>query len=143
MNEPFFAPEPIVEDSVDTSSLTYSLVPTTDHIVIEFNGEIVADTTHAIVVFENGERPVYYIPPEDVSVAALTPNKRTSVCAWKGVAQYYNLEVGNCISPTAAWCYPEPQAAAVEIRHYVAFYPHRIDRCIVNGLVVVGTPVEP
>ncbi len=105
MNEPFFAPDPIVEDSVDTSSLTYSLVPTTDHIIIEFNGEVVAETTRAVVVFENGAQPVYYFPPEDVAVETLTSNKRTSVCAWKGVAQCYNLEVGNCISPTAA-CRP-------------------------------------
>ena len=122
------------------STATRSLVPSSDHVVIEFNGMTIADTTRAIVVFESGTPPVYYFPPEDVAVDALALNERTSVCAWKGVARYYNLVVGNCISPLAAWCYPEPLAEAQAIQHYVAFYPHRIDRCIVNGLVVIGDP---
>ena len=122
------------------STRTRSLVQTTDRILLEFNGTAIADTTRAIVVFESGIPPVYYIPPEDVAVEALAPNDRTSVCAWKGVARYYNLVVGNCISPAAAWCYPEPTEEASEIRHYIAFYPHRIDRCSVNGLVVIGDP---
>jgi uncharacterized protein (DUF427 family) len=147
MNEPFFAPdeapEATHEDTVDTTTtLKRSLVPTTDHIVIEFNGKTIADTTNAIVVFETGIPPVYYFPPEDVAVEALSLNKRTSVCAWKGIARYYNLDVENCISPAAAWCYPEPEPEAQAIRHYVAFYPHRIDRCTVNGLVIIGGPVE-
>lgn len=130
----------IADDQPIESTHTRSLVPTTDHIVIEFNGTAIADTTRAIVVFERGIPPVYYIPPEDVAVEALALNDRTSVCAWKGVARYYNLVVGNCISPAAAWCYPEPKGEANEIRHHIAFYPHRIDRCTVNGLVVIGDP---
>jgi len=141
MNEPFFAPESILDDT--TSTLRRSLVPTTDHIVVEFNGKTIADTTNAIAVFETGMEPVYYFPPEDVTVEALGLNKRTSVCTWKGVARYYNLDVDHCISPAAAWCYPEPEPEAAAIRHYIAFYPHRIDRCIVNGHVVLGAPIEP
>jgi uncharacterized protein (DUF427 family) len=144
MNEPFFAPDPILDDTPDTTStLKRSLVPTTDHIVVEFNGKTVADTTNAVAVFETGMEPVYYFPPEDVAVEALGLNKRTSVCVWKGVARYYNLDVDNCISPAAAWCYPEPEPEAAAIRHYIAFYPHRIDRCIVNGHVVIGALIEP
>ncbi|HVL24091.1 MAG TPA: DUF427 domain-containing protein [Thermomicrobiales bacterium] len=141
MNEPFFAPESILDDT--TSTLRRSLVPTTDHIVVEFNGKTIADTTNAIAVFETGMEPVYYFPPEDVTVEALGLNKRTSICPWKGVARYYNLDVDHCISPAAAWCYPEPEPEAAAIRHYIAFYPHRIDRCIVNGHVVLGAPIEP
>lgn len=150
---PAFHPEKIMqnaylpdEQAVDTATattLTRSLVPTTDHIVIEFNGAKIADTINAIVVFEGGHPPVYYIPPEDVAVDSLALNERTSVCSWKGIARYYNLVVGNCISPAAAWCYPEPMDEAIDIRHHVAFYPHRIDRCIVNGLVVIGDPNVP
>ena len=130
----------IPKEQAFESTQTRSLVPTTDHVVIEFNDAVIADTQRAIVVFESGAQPVYYVPPEDVAVEALAPNDRTSVCAWKGVARYYNLVVGNCISPAAAGCYPGPTEEASAIRHYIAFYPHRIDRCTVNRLVVIGDP---
>jgi uncharacterized protein (DUF427 family) len=139
MNEPIYQGDNIPEPP---ETLKRSLVPTSDRVVIEFNGKIIADTTHAIVVFETGIPAVYYIPPEDIAVESLVNNKRTTVCSWKGVARYYNLEVDNCISPAAAWCYPEPEPEAAAIRHHVAFYAHRIDRCIVNGHVVIGAPVE-
>jgi uncharacterized protein (DUF427 family) len=143
MNEPYISPETTIEETPGTpSTLKRSLVPTTDHIVIEFNGKTIADTTNAIVVFETGCPPVYYIPPEDIAVEALALNKRTSICSWKGVARYYNLDVDHCISPAAAWCYPEPEQEAAAIRHHIAFYPHRIDRCIVNGLVIIGEAGE-
>ena len=144
MNELFTPFDSTYDDTIDPSTtIARSLVPSTDHVVIEFNGKVVADTRQAIVVFETGKQPVYFIPPEDVSVESLVLNKRTSVCPWKGVARFYNLEVDNCISPTAARCYPEPEPEAAEIRHYLAFYPHRIDRCVVNGLVVAGPSVGP
>jgi uncharacterized protein (DUF427 family) len=144
MNEPQFSLENINEEPLGTpSTLKRSLVPTTDHIVIEFNGKTIANTSNAVVVFETGCPPTYYIPPEDIEVESLALNKRTSICAWKGVARYYNLDVDNCISPAAAWCYPEPEPEAAAIRHHIAFYPHRIDRCIVNGLVIIGEAGEP
>ena len=45
-----------------------------------------------------------------------------SVCPWKGTASYYSIRVGDAENVDAAWFYPEPKAAAEEIRDRVAFW---------------------
>ena len=43
-------------------------------------------------------------------------------CPWKGEASYYSIEVDGIINPDAAWYYPKPQGAAIEIKDRVAFW---------------------
>ncbi|MEW5960885.1 MAG: DUF427 domain-containing protein, partial [Chloroflexota bacterium] len=45
-----------------------------------------------------------------------------TVCPWKGVASYYDLEVDGQINRGAAWYYPELKPAARNIKDYVAFW---------------------
>ncbi|GAB4146160.1 MAG: hypothetical protein Fur0021_04020 [Candidatus Promineifilaceae bacterium] len=46
---------------------------TPQRIRVIFNGEVIADTTRAKRVLETASPPTYYIPPEDVQMARLTP----------------------------------------------------------------------
>ena len=41
---------------------------------------------------------------------------------WKGTASYYDVEVNGKRNAGAAWFYPEPKAAAKQIKGYVAFW---------------------
>jgi uncharacterized protein (DUF427 family) len=45
-----------------------------------------------------------------------------TVCGWKGTASYYTLVVNGARNVDAAWCYPEPKAAAANIKGMVAFW---------------------
>jgi uncharacterized protein (DUF427 family) len=103
------------------------------HIQVIFNGLTLADTRRAVRVLETSQAPVYYLPPEDVLLSRLDPAEEVTLCEWKGLAHYYDLVVGDRTAKHAAWTYPEPAAGYELIRGYLAFYPQRMDRCLVDG----------
>ncbi|MEN9214672.1 MAG: DUF427 domain-containing protein [Gloeomargarita sp. DG02_3_bins_56] len=63
-----------------------------------------------------------YFPPETVNMQYLQPSPTHTTCGWKGVASYYTITVNGKENKDAAWYYPEPKAAANNIKGYVAFW---------------------
>jgi uncharacterized protein (DUF427 family) len=82
-----------------------------------WNDTVIAESTDTVVVEGN-----HYFPPASVNVAFLKPSATTTVCGWKGTANYYTLDVNGSLNPDAAWYYAEPKDAAKEIRGRVAFW---------------------
>lgn len=82
-----------------------------------WNGEIIAESERCIVVEGN-----YNFPPEDVRFDYLRPSSSHSLCFWKGLASYYDIEVQGVRNANAAWYYPSPTFLARRIKHYVAFW---------------------
>ena len=109
---------------------------TTSRVVVEFGGEVVADTRSAIRCLETSHPPAFYIPPADVRSEFLVASERTSYCEWKGEARYVSLRAGGRIAENAAWYYAQPSAGYHELAGYYAFYPQRVDRCSVDDEVV-------
>lgn len=64
----------------------------------------------------------HYFPPAAVKREHLRPSETHTICSWKGTASYYDLVVGDQVNRDAAWYYPDPKAAAAEIKDYVAFW---------------------
>jgi uncharacterized protein (DUF427 family) len=116
------------------------LEPSDRLVRVIFNGEVVAETRKALRVLETSHPPVYYIPPEDIKTKFLERSSRSSFCEWKGRARYHSLKVGDRRSPDAAWSYPDPIKDFESIRDYLAFYPSRVDECIVDSEVVRSQP---
>jgi uncharacterized protein (DUF427 family) len=82
-----------------------------------WNGAVIAESDATVVVEGN-----HYFPIEAVRAEVLKPSATTSRCAWKGTASYYSLDVDGAQNKDAAWYYPEPLPAAVEIKGRVAFW---------------------
>ncbi len=82
-----------------------------------WNDKVIAQSNETIVVENN-----HYFPLESVKSEYLEPSKTQTVCPWKGLASYYNLQVDGEKNNDAAWYYPEPKPAAREIQNYVAFW---------------------
>lgn len=82
-----------------------------------WNGEVVAESDDIVTVERNA-----YFPLAAVKPGLLQPSRHTSVCPWKGTASYYSLAVGGAVNENAVWFYPEPKAAAAEIKGRVAFW---------------------
>ncbi|GAC1498105.1 MAG: DUF427 domain-containing protein [Vulcanimicrobiaceae bacterium] len=64
----------------------------------------------------------HYFPPDSIKSEYFKASQTHSVCPWKGTANYYTLEVDGTQNPDAAWYYPQPKEAAIEIANHVAFW---------------------
>ena len=82
-----------------------------------WNGELIASSDDIVKLEGNA-----YFPADSLVTANLRPSSHTSLCSWKGTAQYYDLVVGEAINANAAWFYPEPKAEAASIKGRVAFW---------------------
>ncbi len=83
----------------------------------EWNNQTIAESDDTIVIENN-----HYFPLQSVKNEYLKPSSTHSTCPWKGLASYYILDVNGKQNPDAAWFYPEPKDAAVQIKNYVAFW---------------------
>jgi len=82
-----------------------------------WNGTVIAESENTVELEGN-----QYFPPQSLHREYLKPSKTTSQCPWKGTASYYDVEVGGQRNADAAWYYPEPSAAAQQIKNHVAFW---------------------
>ena len=82
-----------------------------------WNGTVIAESNDTVVVEGN-----HYFPRDAVHSSFLVPSNKTTVCGWKGTANYYSLEVNGAKNADAAWYYAEPKDAAKEIAGRVAFW---------------------
>jgi uncharacterized protein (DUF427 family) len=78
---------------------------------------VLAESDDVVVV--EGNR---YFPPDAIHWEYFKHNSQTTVCPWKGTANYYDIEVNGKKNPAAAWYYAEPKPAASQIRGRVAFW---------------------
>jgi uncharacterized protein (DUF427 family) len=82
-----------------------------------WNGAVIAESEETVVVEGN-----HYFPPSSVDQRYLRPSSNHTVCAWKGLASYYDVVVGDQVNRDAAWHYPEPRSAASGIKDRIAFW---------------------
>jgi uncharacterized protein (DUF427 family) len=96
---------------------------TSRHVVVRVAGEVVADSTRTLMLFEAGLPPRFYFPPEDVRRDLLEPTDSTSVCAYKGFASYWSL--GD--EADLVWTYRDPHHDALRVKDMLAFWDERVD----------------
>jgi len=82
-----------------------------------WKGTVIASSDDIVTVEGNA-----YFPPEALRSACFRPSSHRSICGWKGEAHYYDVVVDDQVNANAAWFYPDPKAAAAEIRGRVAFW---------------------
>jgi uncharacterized protein (DUF427 family) len=109
------------------------LVRSDELVVVRHAGVELAATTRSWRVLETSQPPGYYLPRDDVAMEYLQPNPRSTWCEWKGRASYWDIVIGDLVEATAAWSYEEPTSPFAEITGYLAFYPQRVDECLVDG----------
>ena len=82
-----------------------------------WKGAVLAQSDRTVVLEGN-----YYFPTDSVNKEFLRPSETHTVCSWKGTASYHSLEVNGEKNADAAWYYPEPSAAAAQIKDRIAFW---------------------
>ena len=91
---------------------------------------VIAKTTAAFRVLETASPPTFYIPTDDIDMEQLVATPGSSICEWKGMAQYWALAREPALP--IAWSYLQPRPRFDRIQRHVAFYPGRIE-CHVDG----------
>lgn len=46
---------------------------------------------------------------------------------------YFTVKHGERTAPDGVWSYPDPNEANAPIKDHLAFYPHKMDACLVDG----------
>jgi uncharacterized protein (DUF427 family) len=116
-----------------TADHPITITPTDGRVKVRVNGEIVADSRHALTLQESTYPAVQYIPFADVNQALLRRTDTATYCPFKGDASYYSvISLAGVAVDDAIWTYEQPYDAVAEIAGHVAFYPDKADITVEN-----------
>jgi uncharacterized protein (DUF427 family) len=119
------------------------LEPSPRRVRVNFNGEVVADSTNAHLLFETKHLPVYYFPPGDVRLDLMAPTEHHTFCPYKGKASYRTVRVGDRVAENAVWGYPDPYDEVPALAGLVAFYWDRVDHWYEEDEEIFVHPRDP
>lgn len=88
-------------------------------------GEQVASSADVIRVDEDGHRPRYYFPRDDVRMDLLERLEKTTSCPFKGNGHYFTIRVGDTSVNEAAWSYDDPYDEHQDLRDRIAFHDEK------------------
>jgi uncharacterized protein (DUF427 family) len=117
--------------------------PSPRRVRVELNGQTIADSSNAHLLFETRHLPVYYFPRADVRFDLLTPTEHYSFCPYKGTASYWSIKAGQRVAENAVWGYPEPFEEVGAIKDFVAFYWDRVDHWYEEDEEIFVHPRDP
>lgn len=82
-----------------------------------WNGAVIAESNDTVLLEGN-----HYFPFDSINQAFLRESTHTSTCGWKGLANYYSIDVNGKVNTNAVWIYRDPKTAAAEIKGHVVFW---------------------
>jgi uncharacterized protein (DUF427 family) len=92
------------------------------HVRISVDGEVVAESSSPVLLFETGLPMRIYLDPADVKVPLASTPTRT-LCPYKGHASYWTLGAHQDI----AWTYEDPLPDVLPIKGRIAFFDEKVD----------------
>jgi uncharacterized protein (DUF427 family) len=106
-----------------------STQPSSAHVVVKYDGQVIADTRNAVEMHETHEGHVvapvvYYLPRKDARMERLERTSHQTQCPFKGSASYYSLKEG---PENAVWSYEQPYDETLAIKELLAFYPDKFE----------------
>jgi uncharacterized protein (DUF427 family) len=97
------------------------------HVRILLEGELLAESTRPMALFESNLPPRWYLPREDV-VAELEPTDTVTRCGYKGQASYYAVRLGSGETVRdLVWTYEDPLEETGRIKDLLCFFNERVD----------------
>jgi uncharacterized protein (DUF427 family) len=137
-------PIPIIPINGQESVWDYPRPPRLEHvgqrIEITFAGTRIVEAPECFRVLETSHPPVYYISPAFVASGVLQSAAGSSICEWKGRADYFDVIANGKVAAKAAWRYVASTGSFAPIAGHVAFYAGPMDRCTVGGEIVTPQP---
>jgi len=82
-----------------------------------WNDVVIAESDDTVEVEGN-----HYFPFDSIKQEYFKKTELTTFCGWKGMANYYSVDVNGKINKDCAWYYAEPNDAESKIKGMVAFW---------------------
>jgi len=114
------------------------ILPSSAEVRVELDGEVIAESGRAMVLFETGLPARYYLPKTDARQDLLVSSTTETGCPYKGTATYYSIDTGARRVDDAVWCYPAPLPESIRVAGLLSFDPRKDDLRI----TVDGEPLE-
>ena len=96
---------------------------TSRHLLVRHAGQVIADTTRPLALYESGFAPRWYVARADVVDSALAPVEFQTFCPYKGVCSYY--DIGD--ARHAGWSYQDAWPEVGAVAGYVSFEPDLVE----------------
>jgi len=123
----------------DNHSIT--IRPAGQSVQVHYAGHVIADSSRALLMEEDGYPTRVYIPPADIRTEVLHRSDTHTRCPYKGEATYYDLSVEGKVSRDAIWTYEAPCPAVAPIVGHFAFHESRVERIVFTP--PAAQPTEP
>ncbi len=94
---------------------------TSRHVVVRCGDTILAESTRPMLLSETGLPNRYYLPADDVRGDLLVSSTTTSVCPYKGEANYWSFRDGDRTIADVAWGYHQPLDEAARVADHRCF----------------------
>ena len=117
--------------------------PTARHIRAELNGEVIADSTNAMLMRESPYELSYFFPLEDVKIEFLEETDFSKESRVRGPSQHWNVRVGDRVAENAAFTYPTQPADRPDFTGYIAFDWGAMDHWYEEAEEVFVHPRDP
>ena len=82
-----------------------------------WKGVVIAESDNTEIVDGN-----HYFPIDSINRDYFRECEKTTVCGWKGTANYYDVVIDGNTNAGAAWYYADPKPEADNIKGHVAFW---------------------
>jgi uncharacterized protein (DUF427 family) len=109
-----------------------------ERVQVSVDGETIADSADVIRVDEDGFPARYYFPRQDVSMDRLEPSAMTSECPFKGMARYFDLNVGGQRIKDAVWSYEDPYDEHGALKERLAFFDDKVPKMEIGSRTADG-----
>lgn len=125
---PFMPPlDKVTQYAFEPGYVIFTL-PAPKRVRVVAGGHTVADSTHALMLFESDHIPIYYFPIEDVRMDLFEDGTLTHEAPYKGTARHYSLKDADGRYDDIMWHYDKPVEGCPDISGHVSFYWHHVDR---------------
>lgn len=102
-------------------------MPCSKRIRVQVGGVMVADSIHAILLYESDHLPVYYFPMGDIRAELLVDSTTTTFCPFKGTASYQSFVMEGRRVDDLVWRYTQPLPQCPAIGGYASFIWNKVD----------------
>lgn len=120
-------------------------IPTQKKVQVEFNGEIIAKSAKTLLMRESNYELNYYFPIEAVNQDYLIDNGHTETSGYRGLARFWDVQVGDNRVKNAAWEHPaEPKNdKRPDLRGYISFKFNLMDTWHEEAEEIIVHPRDP